>query len=161
MRIGFGYDVHPYEKGRPFVLGGIDFGYGMGLGGHSDADCLAHAIIDALLGAAALGDIGTLFPSADPQYEGASSLALLEAAARRLAQEGWKLSNCDATVACEAPLILPRAAEMRAALASALGCKASQVSIKATTEEKMGFTGRMEGVKCYAVCLVESAKGSE
>jgi len=153
-RIGFGYDVHRYKEGRPCILGGVDFGCSYGPDGHSDADCVTHALMDALLGAAALGDIGTLFPDTEEKYRGASSILLLSAVGRLLIREGYEVENCDITVCCEAPKISPRSIEMRLALSEALGIDISEVSVKATTEEGMGFTGRGEGVKCYAVCML-------
>ncbi len=157
MRIGQGYDVHAIEVGRPLVLGGVRFKSSWGLAGHSDADVIAHAIGDALLGAAALGDLGTHFPPGEPRWKDASSLELLRLIAALLRAEGFEIGNVDATLLAEAPKILPRRAEMQAALAGALGIAPGQVSVKATTNEGLGFVGRREGLAAMAVAALYSA----
>ncbi len=155
MRIGHGYDVHRLVEGRPLILGGVNIPWEKGLLGHSDADVLAHAVMDALLGAAALGDIGKHFPDTDPAYKGADSLVLAQKVAELLAQEGWRIGNVDATILCQAPKLAPHIAAMRQNLAAALGVDANQVSVKATTEEKLGFTGEGKGIAVHAVALLE------
>jgi 2-C-methyl-D-erythritol 2,4-cyclodiphosphate synthase len=157
MRIGFGYDVHRYAPGRRLVLGGVALAAPVGLLGHSDADVLTHAIMDALLGAAALGDIGHHFPPADPRWRDADSLDLLARVVALLGEHGWRVGNVDATVVMERPRLAPHIPAMRARLAGALGVAAGAVSIKATTNEGMGFVGRGEGAAAYAVALIESA----
>lgn len=154
IRIGHGYDVHRLTEGRPLILGGIHIPYERGLLGHSDADVLAHAVMDALLGAAALGDIGGLFPDSDERWRGADSLRLLEQVTALLAENGWEIGNVDATVLAQAPRLAPYIPEMRQKLAAAMGVNASQVSVKATTEEHLGFTGAGEGMACHAVALL-------
>lgn len=154
IRIGHGYDVHRLTEGRPLILGGIHIPYERGLLGHSDADVLAHAVMDALLGAAALGDIGGLFPDSDERLRGADSLRLLEQVTALLAENGWEIGNVDATVLAQAPKLAPYIPEMRQKLAAAMGVNASQVSVKATTEEHLGFTGAGEGMACHAVALL-------
>ncbi|MEE0408688.1 MAG: 2-C-methyl-D-erythritol 2,4-cyclodiphosphate synthase [Oscillospiraceae bacterium] len=154
MRIGHGYDVHRLTEGRPLILGGVHIPYERGLLGHSDADVLAHAVMDALLGAAALGDIGGLFPDSDERWRGADSLRLLEQVTALLAENGWEIGNVDATVLAQAPKLAPYIPEMRQKLAVAMGVNASQVSVKATTEEHLGFTGAGEGMACHAVALL-------
>ncbi len=154
IRIGHGYDVHRLTEGRPLILGGIHIPYERGLLGHSDADVLAHAVMDALLGAAALGDIGGLFPDSDERWRGADSLRLLEQVTALLAENGWEIGNVDATVLAQAPKLAPYIPEMRQKLAAAMGVNASQVSVKATTEEHLGFTGAGEGMACHAVALL-------
>jgi len=154
MRIGQGYDVHRLVAGRKLVLGGVDIPHETGLLGHSDADVLCHAIADALLGAAALGDIGRHFPDSDPEYKGISSLVLLEKTAELLKNAGFAVSNVDSTVAAQAPKLAPYIAEMRENIAAALGIAPERVSVKATTEEGLGFTGRKEGISAYAVCVI-------
>lgn len=154
IRIGHGYDVHRLTEGRPLILGGIHIPYERGLLGHSDADALAHAVMDALLGAAALGDIGGLFPDSDERWRGADSLRLLEQVTALLAENGWEIGNVDATVLAQAPKLAPYIPEMRQKLAVAMGVNASQVSVKATTEEHLGFTGAGEGMACHAVALL-------
>ena len=156
MRIGHGYDAHRLVAHRPLVLGGVTIPFERGLTGHSDADVLTHALMDALLGAAALGDIGQHFPDSEAQYEGVSSLTLLRKVEELLAENGYRVVNVDATILAEKPKIAPYRAEMIANLASALDVDASCVSVKATTEERMGFTGSGEGIACHAVCLIES-----
>jgi 2-C-methyl-D-erythritol 2,4-cyclodiphosphate synthase len=152
--VGIGYDVHRLVEGRQLILGGVEIPYPLGLAGHSDADVVAHAIADALLGAAALGDIGQHFPPGDPTYKGISSLTLLARVATILAEEGWWVSNVDATVVAERPKLQPWVMEMRRQLAQTLGLAAYQVSIKATTTEGLGFAGRGEGIGAYAVALI-------
>lgn len=154
MRIGHGYDAHRLVEGRRLVLGGVEIAHVKGLLGHSDADVLAHAISDALLGALALGDIGGMFPDNDPQYAGADSLLLLERVTERLEQLGWRVENIDATVVAQQPRLAAYLEQMRTRLAGVLHCEVQQVSVKATTEEKMGFTGAGEGICAHAVCLV-------
>ena len=154
IRIGHGYDVHRLTEGRPLILGGVHIPYERGLLGHSDADVLAHAVMDALLGAAALGDIGGLFPDSDERWRGADSLRLLEQVTALLAENGWEIGNVDATVLAQAPKLAPHIPEMRQKLAAAMGVDASQVSVKATTEEHLGFTGAGEGMACHAVALL-------
>ncbi len=154
IRIGHGYDVHRLTEGRPLILGGVHIPYERGLLGHSDADVLAHAVMDALLGAAALGDIGGLFPDSDERWRGADSLRLLGQVTALLAENGWEIGNVDATVLAQAPKLAPYIPEMRQKLAAAMGVNASQVSVKATTEEHLGFTGAGEGMACHAVALL-------
>lgn len=154
IRIGHGYDVHRLTEGRPLILGGVHIPYERGLLGHSDADVLAHAVMDALLGAAALGDIGGLFPDSDERWRGEDSLRLLEQVTAHLAENGWEIGNVDATVLAQAPKLAPHIPEMRQKLAAAMGVDASQVSVKATTEEHLGFTGAGEGMACHAVALL-------
>ena len=155
LRIGHGYDVHRLTAGRRLILGGVEIPYGQGLDGHSDADVLLHAVMDALLGAAALGDIGQLFPDSDPAYEGASSLALLREVGGRLAKAGYAVVNVDATILAQRPKLAPYREKMRGNIARALGIDDSRASVKATTEEGLGFTGRGEGVAAHAVALLE------
>ena len=155
IRIGHGYDVHRLTEGRPLILGGVHIPYERGLLGHSDADVLAHAVMDALLGAAALGDIGGLFPDSDERWRGADSLRLLEQVTTHLTDNGWEIGNVDATVLAQAPKLAPHIPEMRQKLAAAMGVDVSQVSVKATTEEHLGFTGDSSGMACHAVCLLE------
>jgi 2-C-methyl-D-erythritol 2,4-cyclodiphosphate synthase len=156
MRTGIGYDIHPFEQGRPLVLGGVRIAHEAGLGGHSDADVLAHAIIDALLGAAALGDIGQHFPPDDPRYRDANSLDLLRQAVELVAGAGYRVVNVDATVVAQAPKLSPHIAAMRAALAGALGVGEDAVSVKATTADRLGAVGRGEGIAALAVALLDS-----
>ena len=156
MRIGHGYDVHRLTEGRKLILGGVDIPYEKGLLGHSDADVLTHAIMDALLGAAALGDIGKLFPDTDPAYAGADSLVLLERVGKRLSDAGYRVGNIDATILAQRPKLAPHIPQMRTNLADRLGIEVDQVSVKATTEEGLGFTGTGEGMAAHAVCLLES-----
>lgn len=155
MRIGHGYDVHRLTQGRRLVLGGVDIPWDRGLLGHSDADVLTHAVMDALLGAAGLGDIGKAFPDTDPAYEGADSVALLERVARMVGEAGYRVGNVDATVLAQRPKLLPHIPQMRANLARAMGVAESRVNVKATTEEGLGFTGSGEGMAAHAVCLLE------
>ena len=154
MRIGHGYDVHRLVEGRKLILGGVEIPFEKGLLGHSDADVLAHAIMDALLGAAALGDIGKLFPDSDPAYSGADSLVLLRRVAEVLAEHGYGIGNVDATVLAQRPKLAPYIPEMRERLAAAMGVGPGQVSVKATTEEGLGFTGTGEGIAAHAVALI-------
>ena len=155
MRIGHGYDVHRLVFGRKLILGGVDVPFEKGLDGHSDADVLVHAVMDAMLGAAALGDIGKLFPDNDDAYLGADSLELLKMVREVLAQNGWKLGNLDATVIAQRPKLAPFIDTMRKNIALALQTDVSNVSVKATTEETLGFTGSGEGIAAHAVCLIE------
>ena len=154
LRIGHGYDVHRLTEGCPLILGGVTVPYERGLLGHSDADVLAHAVMDALLGAAALGDIGGMFPDSDEHWRGADSLRLLEQVTARLAENGWAIGNVDATVLAQAPKLAPHIPEMRRRLAAAMCIDVTQVSVKATTEEHLGFTGAGEGMACHAVALL-------
>lgn len=154
MRIGHGYDVHRLIEGRALILGGVSIPYEKGLFGHSDADVLTHAVADALLGAAALGDIGVLFPDTDPQYKGADSLALLRQVTAVVAEAGWKVGNVDATVVAQAPKLRTFIEPMRRHLADCCGAELSQISVKATTEERLGFTGAGEGIAAHAVCIL-------
>jgi 2-C-methyl-D-erythritol 2,4-cyclodiphosphate synthase len=155
MRIGHGYDVHPFEAGRPLVLGGVRFEAERGLAGHSDGDAAVHAVIDALLGAAALGDIGTHFPSSDERWRDADSLDMLKQTGILVASAGYAVVNVDVTVVAETPRVAPRFAEMRSALAGALGADAACISVKATTTDGLGAIGRGEGIAAYAVALIE------
>lgn len=155
MRIGHGYDVHRFEKDRKLILGGVEIPFEMGLLGHSDADVLLHAISDALLGAAALGDIGLLFPDTDPQYEGADSILLLRQVCRKVREVGFEIENVDATVLAQQPKLRPYIDDMRAMISAALGIDIDCVNVKATTEEGLGFTGRKEGIAAHAVCLLK------
>ena len=155
MRVGHGYDVHRLVEGRRLILGGVDIPYEKGLDGHSDADVLTHAVMDALLGAAALGDIGKLFPDNDDRYLGADSIVLLKTVAAVLAGRGWRLGNLDATVIAQRPKLAPYIDAMRACIAAALGADISAISVKATTEEHLGFTGDGSGIAAHAVCLLE------
>ena len=155
MRIGHGYDVHRLVFGRKLILGGVDIPFEKGLDGHSDADVLVHAVMDAMLGAAALGDIGKLFPDNDDAYLGADSIELLKKVREVLAERGWKLGNLDATVIAQRPKLAPYIDEMRKHIALALQTDMENVSVKATTEEKLGFTGSGEGIAAHAVCLIE------
>ena len=158
MRVGIGYDVHPLTPGRRLVLGGIDIPFERGLSGWSDADVLTHAIIDALLGAAALGDIGSHFPPGDPQYKDISSLDLLERAKKELTEKGWRIVNIDATVMAERPRLRELIDRMRGQLSQTLGINISQTSVKASTSARLGFIGREEGIAAYAVALIEGSE---
>ena len=153
-RIGHGYDVHRLAEGRRLILGGVDIPWERGLLGHSDADVLTHAVMDALLGAAGLGDIGQHFPDTDPAYAGADSLKLLEHVAGLLRERGFAVGNVDATVLAQRPKLAPHIPQMRENLARAMGAEPSQVNVKATTEEGLGFTGSGEGMATHAVCLL-------
>ena len=155
MRIGFGYDVHRFAENRDLWLGGIKIPHSKGLLGHSDADVLIHSICDALLGAAALGDIGKHFPDTDPDYKGIDSKILLTETARLITNAGYKIMNIDSTIALQSPKIAPYIEQMRITLSSLLQLKAGQVSVKATTTERLGFEGREEGISAYAVVLLE------
>lgn len=157
MRIGHGYDVHRLVEGRRLILGGVDIPYEKGLLGHSDADVLTHAIMDALLGAAAMGDIGKLFPDRDPAYAGADSLVLAREVAKRIRQAGYEIGNIDSTVIAQAPKLAPHIQAMRRNLADALGIEVDAVSVKATTEEGLGFSGQGLGIAAHAVCLLQKA----
>ena len=154
MRIGHGYDVHKLVEGRDLILGGVRIPYEKGLLGHSDADVLLHAISDALLGAAALGDIGKLFPDTDMQYKGADSLVLMKKAYEAVKEKGYTVVNIDATVLCQRPKLRPYIDTMRQNIASALGVDIDCISVKATTEEGLGFTGSGEGIAVHSVCLL-------
>lgn len=153
-RVGFGYDVHRFAPGRPMILGGVDFGLDYGLDGHSDADALLHAVMDALLGAAGLSDIGHLFPNTDPAYLNASSLDLLHEVVRRIRGEGYSIGNVDATVIAERPKIAPRVDQMKANIAAALGIPVTAIGLKATTNETLGSLGAGEGLAAHAVCVL-------
>ncbi|MBP3395727.1 MAG: 2-C-methyl-D-erythritol 2,4-cyclodiphosphate synthase [Clostridia bacterium] len=155
MRIGHGYDVHRLVEDRPLILGGVTIPHTHGLLGHSDADVLVHAIMDALLGAAALGDIGKLFPDSDPAYKGADSLLLAAEVAKRIRTAGFEIGNVDATVIAERPKLAPHIPLMCERIAAALGIAVSAISVKATTEEGLGFSGRKEGIAAHAVCLLQ------
>ena len=155
MRIGHGYDVHKLVEGRDLILGGVKIPHTLGLLGHSDADVLLHAISDALLGAAALGDIGAHFPDTDPAYKGADSLMLLREVVRLVGEQGYVLCNLDATVLAQRPKLRPFIDQMRQNIADACGADISQISVKATTEEHLGFTGREEGIAAHCVALLE------
>ena len=155
MRIGHGYDVHRLVEGRSLILGGVRVPFEKGLDGHSDADVLTHAVMDALLGAAAMGDIGKLFPDTDDRYLGADSVALLREVDRRLTEAGYRLGNLDVTVIAQRPKLAPYINQMRQNLAAALHTELQNVSVKATTEEHLGFTGSGEGIAAHAVCLLE------
>lgn len=156
MRVGIGYDVHRLAEGRDLILGGVDIPYERGLLGHSDADVLVHAVMDALLGAAALGDIGRHFPDTDQEYKGISSVRLLEHVRHLLAQKGYTVGNVDATIIAQSPKMAPYMQEMRENVAKALGVSPDQISIKATTEEGLGFTGSGEGIASQAVACLEA-----
>lgn len=155
MRIGHGYDVHRLVEGRKLILGGVEIPFEKGLDGHSDADVLVHAVMDALLGAAALGDIGKLFPDNGDAYLGADSVELLKKVRNVLQEHGWKPGNLDATVIAQRPKLAPYIDTMRKRIADALETDAENVSVKATTEERLGFTGSGEGIAAHAVCLIE------
>ena len=155
MRIGHGYDVHRLTENRKLILGGVEIPYEKGLLGHSDADVLLHAIADALLGAAAMGDIGKLFPDNDPAYSGADSLLLLRDVCERIKQKGFRTGNIDATVIAQAPKLRPYIDTMRKNIAYACDTDIDRVNVKATTEEKLGFTGSGEGISAHAVCILE------
>ena len=155
MRIGHGYDVHKLVEGRKLIIGGVDIPHEKGLLGHSDADVLLHAIADSLLGAAALGDLGKLFPDNDPAYLGADSLVLLKRVSEHLWENGFSVINVDSTVIAQAPKLAPHIQKMRENIANAIGIDVSCVSVKATTEEKLGFTGEKLGIAAHAVCLIQ------
>ena len=160
LRIGQGYDVHRLTEGRALILGGVTVPYERGLDGHSDADVLTHAIMDALLGAAGLGDIGRLFPDSDERYRGISSLLLLREVEKCLRDNGWQVVNLDSTIVAQAPKLAPYRETMRRNLAEALGIDVSCVSVKATTEEHLGFTGDGSGMAAQAIALVEEIEGT-
>jgi 2-C-methyl-D-erythritol 2,4-cyclodiphosphate synthase len=155
MRIGHGYDVHRFAENRKLILGGVEIPYELGLLGHSDADVLVHAIMDSLLGAAALGDIGKLFPDTDEKYSGADSILLLQEVCRVLNERNYKIINIDSTVIAQKPKLKPYIDDMRRIIATACKIDVECVSVKATTEEKLGFTGRLEGISAHAVCLID------
>lgn len=155
MRIGHGYDVHRLVSGRKLILGGVEIPYERGLDGHSDADVLVHAIMDALLGAAALGDIGQHFPDNDDRYLGADSIELLKEVGRIIGEQGYAVGNIDSTILCQRPKLKDHIVSMRKTIAHALDIDITQVSVKATTEEGLGFTGTGEGIAAHAVCLLE------
>lgn len=155
QRVGIGYDVHRLEAGRPLVLGGVEIPCERGLAGHSDGDVLLHAVMDALLGAAGLGDIGSHFPNSDPRYKGISSLVLLRQVAALVSRDGWLVVNTDASLVAESPRVAPFVEEMRRRIGQALGISPEQVGIKATTGEGLGFAGRGEGMAAWAVALLE------
>ena len=155
MRIGHGYDVHRLVEGRALILGGVKIEYHLGLDGHSDADVLLHAVMDALLGAAGLRDIGYHFPDTDMQYKGADSMELLRCVAQKIAVAGYRVSNVDVTMIAQMPKLKPHIPQMMENIANALKIDVSRVNVKATTEERLGFTGNMEGMACHAVCLLE------
>lgn len=155
MRIGHGYDVHRLVEGRDLILGGVKIPYELGLLGHSDADVLLHAVSDALLGAAGLGDIGKHFPDTDPQYKGADSLKLLKIVGEKVREAGYRVSNVDVTMIAQAPKLRPHIEAMEQNIATALFIDQSRVNVKATTEERLGFTGEGLGMSCHAVCLLE------
>ncbi len=155
MRIGTGYDVHRLIKDRELILGGVRIPYELGLDGHSDADVLVHAIMDAMLGALALGDIGKHFPDSDDKYKGISSLKLLEYCAKLIEDEGYKIGNIDSTVIAQKPKLAAYIPQMRKNIADTLKCDIDRISVKATTEEHLGFTGRLEGISAQAVCILE------
>lgn len=155
MRIGHGYDVHRLVEGRDLILGGVKIPYEKGLLGHSDADVLLHAVSDALLGAAGLGDIGRHFPDTDPKYKGADSLELLWQVYRKISEKGYRVGNIDVTMIAQRPKLKDYIPQMQANIAAAVGTAPDRVNVKATTEEKLGFTGTGEGMSCHAVCLLE------
>lgn len=155
LRIGHGFDVHAFAEGRRLVLGGVDVPAERGLAGHSDADVVAHALMDAVLGALREGDIGKLFPDTDPAYEGADSLALMRRVAELAHSRGWRVADADCTIAAQAPKLAPHREQMRANMAAALGVPTEAVGVKATTTERLGFVGREEGIAAWAVVLLE------
>ena len=158
MRIGQGFDVHALVEGRKLILGGVQIPYEKGLEGHSDADVLIHAVCDALLGAAGLGDIGMHFPDTDPAYKGADSRVLLRAVAQKVAAAGFEVANVDSTIVAQAPRMAPHIAKMAANISADLGIARAAVNVKATTTEKLGFTGRGEGIAAQAIALLDSRK---
>ena len=155
MRIGHGYDVHRFAENRRLIIGGENIPYNKGLLGHSDADILAHALMDALLGAIGEGDIGKHFPDSDDRYKDADSMELLRQVSEKVREKGFVLCNADCTVIAQEPKLSPYIEKMRCNIAKAAGCDISQINIKATTEEHLGFTGRLEGISAHAVCLIE------
>ena len=156
LRIGHGFDVHRFCDDRPLILGGVNIPHTQGLLGHSDADVLLHALMDAMLGALALGDIGKHFPDTDPAYKGADSLELLKHTCKLCREKGYLVHNADITVIAQVPKLAPYIDEMRATIAEAVGRPVSNISVKATTTEKLGFEGRCEGISCHAVCLMKN-----
>ena len=156
IRIGHGYDVHRLTEGRRLILGGVEIPHEKGLLGHSDADVLVHAVMDSMLGALALGDIGKLFPDTDSRYEGADSIALLKRVTEIISDKGFCVGNIDCTVICQSPKLAPHIEKMRENIAAAANCGISQISVKATTEEGLGFTGTGEGIAAHAVCILEN-----
>ena len=157
MRIGHGYDVHRLAEGRRLVLGGIEIPFELGLLGHSDADVLTHALMDAILGAAGMGDIGRMFPDTDDQYEGIDSTVLLSMVCDRVSSQGFSLGNADCTVIAQKPKLMPYIGAMREKLAGVIGVSPDRINIKATTEEHLGFTGALEGISAHAVALLDEA----
>ena len=156
IRIGHGYDVHRLTEGRKLILGGVEIPYEKGLLGHSDADVLVHAVMDAMLGALALGDIGKHFPDTSPEYEGADSIMLLKKVSEIISDKGYAVGNIDSTIIMQSPKLAPYIDKMRENIAKAAGCEISQISVKATTEERLGFTGSGEGAAAHTVCILES-----
>ena len=156
MRIGIGYDVHAFVSDRPLILGGIQIPHSKGLLGHSDADVLTHAIMDAILGALALGNIGTFFPDSDPRFKDINSLHLLAEVIKKMDEKKYKIGNVDSVLICENPKLNPHILAIRTSLANALGISLDQLGLKATTSEKMGFLGREEGIACQSIVLLES-----
>lgn len=156
VRIGHGYDVHRLSAGRKLILGGVEIPSEKGLLGHSDADVLVHAVMDSMLGALALGDIGKHFPDSAPEYEGADSILLLKNVSEIIKKNGFGVGNIDSTVICQSPKLAPCIEKMRENIAAAVGCEISRVSVKATTEERLGFTGTGEGIAAHAVCILEA-----
>ncbi|MFN8388944.1 MAG: 2-C-methyl-D-erythritol 2,4-cyclodiphosphate synthase [Bdellovibrionota bacterium] len=163
LRTGFGYDVHPFEAGRPLMLGGIEIAHDRGLAGHSDADVLLHALTDAVLGALAWGDIGTWFPNTDQKFRGADSKELFRAVWAKATEEGWMLVNCDSVIIAECPKLNPHMLRMRESIASLFGSTADRIGLKATTNEKLGFVGREEGIAAQSSVLLykKPAAGAE
>ncbi|MGN0675974.1 MAG: 2-C-methyl-D-erythritol 2,4-cyclodiphosphate synthase [Oscillospiraceae bacterium] len=157
IRIGHGYDVHRLVPGRKLILGGVDIPHETGLLGHSDADVVVHAIMDSILGALAFGDIGKHFPDSDPEYSGADSIMLLKKVMEIVSSQGYTVGNIDSTIICQAPKLAPYIDTMRNNIAAAAGCDVSRISVKATTEEKLGFTGAKEGIAAHAVCILYKA----
>lgn len=156
IRIGHGYDVHRLVEGRKCILGGVEIPHKTGLLGHSDADVLAHAIMDAVLGAAAMGDIGHLFPDTAAEFEGADSIELMKIVFQKIKEKGYKVGNIDATIIAQAPKMAPHIMKMRENIANAMQTSVDNISIKATTEEKLGFTGAEQGIAVHSVCIIES-----
>lgn len=156
VRIGHGYDVHRLAEGRKLILGGVEIPYEKGLLGHSDADVLVHAVMDSMLGALALGDIGKHFPDNAPEYEGADSILLLKKVSELIGENGFGTGNIDSTIICQSPKLAPYIDKMRKNIAAAIGCEISFISVKATTEEHLGFTGTGEGIAAHAVCILEA-----
>lgn len=158
LRIGHGFDVHAFAEGRPLILGGVNVPCECGLAGHSDADVVAHAVMDAVLGALRAGDIGKFFPDTDPAYEGADSLGLMRRVAELVREQGWRVADVDCTIAAQAPKLAPYRDEMRARMAAALGVEKDAVGVKATTTERLGFVGREEGIAAWAVALLDDGR---